>query len=167
MEKWCRRGWKREVMTTVWGGSAVFGVSRGKIQPTGNALHNPPVYTGRQLPIGTKHQRKDWVANVHQTNKQFCPFQNRTVQTEKGSLLHCHLCLPNNMNSWETDNDSTCTVQRQGLLFQDRTMTWNTEFALLKKSQTIKLKAIKARAFQLSLRQCVWVNYLSPFPTLK
>ena len=42
IEKWCKRGWRREVMKTVCGGSGVFGVSHGKAQPTGNPSWQPP-----------------------------------------------------------------------------------------------------------------------------
>ena len=53
---------------------------------------------------------------------------SRTTQYRQSRAISAALspCIPNDMDGLRTDNDGMCIVQRQGLLFQDRTMTWNT-----------------------------------------
>ena len=123
------RDWLRRRWTDVWSDKGL------------NTAHWWSVMTASSSPSFWVHwkaaadwaerKKKDWVANVnaYQTKRLSCP--SRTAQymlddSVRFSLVLRHLCLSNDKNGWGTDNVGPCIVHRQGLLFQDRTMTWNT-----------------------------------------
>ena len=66
------------------GGGGVFGMSKGKIQPTGNLSKQPPLHhtsgcSGRQPPTGTERQGKDWAVNIH-VYETHSPVHSRAAQ---------------------------------------------------------------------------------------
>ena len=108
VEKWCGRDGKREVMTTAGDGGGVFGVSKGKTQPTGN----PSVMTASSLPSFWVHWKaaavwrgtpKEGLGCQHtymynQTNTVLSIPALPSRDRVGFSLLLHHLRLPNNLN---------------------------------------------------------------------